>query len=174
MKYDFEYINSSFRAKDWLEENYGCEFTGSSSGYLNCSCPFEDHVDSSPSFGISTEKYIYNCFGCGRSGDFVALVAHLLGITYSQAIHIICVYEGIDVVSLDNIETSSEKFYKSLVEHDLALAKKQRLIMKATNKIRRILKKDFDRGEELYKKLDQYILESNQEAIQEIASGRIT
>ncbi len=174
MKYDFDFINSSFRAKDWLEENYGCEFSRSSSGYLNCSCPFEDHNDSSPSFGISEDKYIYNCFGCGRSGDFVALVANLLNTTFSQAIHIICVYEGIDSAGVDNIETSSDKFYKSIAEHDMALAKKQRCIMKATNKIRRVLKKDFEKGEELYKKLDEYISKSNEDAIQEIASGKIT
>ena len=173
MKYDFDFINSSFRAKDWLEENYGCEFSRSGSGFLNCSCPFEDHVDSSPSFGISLEKFVFNCFGCGRSGDFVTLVANLLNTTYSQAIHIICMYEGLDGASIDNIQTSSEKFYKSIVEHDLTLAKKQRQIMKETNKIRRILKQDFERGEELYKKLDQYISESNQEAIQEIINGRV-
>jgi len=36
-------------------------------------CPFPDHNDSAPSFSYDDEKEVFNCFGCGRSGDVVNL-----------------------------------------------------------------------------------------------------
>lgn len=36
-------------------------------------CPFPDHDDGSPSFSYDDNKQVFNCFGCGRSGDVVNL-----------------------------------------------------------------------------------------------------
>lgn len=35
-------------------------------------CPL--HNDRSPSFGFNSEKFIFNCFGCGECGDAFTLV----------------------------------------------------------------------------------------------------
>lgn len=173
MDYDFDFINSNFRADKWLEDNYGCEFYKSFSGYLNCACPFEDHSDSNPSFGISLEKCIFKCFGCGRSGSFIKMVAELQSVSIIQAITIICIFESIDLNSFDVMEIKNEKFQQSLAQEDYEHNKQQRLIMKATNKIRKILKKDFEKGEQLYKKLDNLIAKSEYNLIKEFLHGTI-
>ena len=171
MQYDFDFINSCFRADKWLEETYGCEFYKTASGYLNSCCPFEDHADNSPSFGINLDKYMFNCFGCGRSGSFVKMVSELQKISLIQAVSVISAYESLDLNSLDVFELKNEKFQQALIEQDYEHNKQQRLIMKATNKIRKVLKKDFEEGEKLYKELDNLIINSNFDAIKEIAYG---
>jgi DNA primase len=171
MDYDFDYINQLFRADKWLEENYGCEFYRSSNGTLNCCCPFEDHNDSNPSFGISMDKMFFNCFGCGRSGSFIKLVSSLLGVSFIHATNIICAYESIDLDKVDIFEIKNEKFKQAIIEEDTQESKRQRAIMKATNKIRKILKTDFDQGEAMYKKLDQYIENSDFQSIKELING---
>lgn len=40
-------------------------------------CPFPEHNDTTPSFFANTEKGVYHCFGCGKSGSLVDLVRAL-------------------------------------------------------------------------------------------------
>lgn len=46
-------------------------------------CPF--HKEKTPSFSVSTEKQIYHCFGCGKSGDSISLVQDMLGLSVMDA-----------------------------------------------------------------------------------------
>jgi putative DNA primase/helicase len=37
-------------------------------------------------FSINTAKQVFNCRGCGRGGDVIAMVQHLDGVSFKQAI----------------------------------------------------------------------------------------
>ena len=45
---------------------------------IMCSCPFPDHDDSKPSFGINIENWRWQCFGCGRRGISIKSLAAAL------------------------------------------------------------------------------------------------
>lgn len=55
-------------------------------GELNCRCPLPDHDDKNPSFSINAETGLWNCFGCGKRGDFLGLYASVLEMDIWQAI----------------------------------------------------------------------------------------
>lgn len=168
---DFNEINLNFHADKWLEENYGCEFFHGGGGFLNSSCPFEDHNDSSPSFGINLEKGFFKCFGCGREGSLIKLVSLILELNFFQAVNVIAVYENINLDNLDTITIKSEKFKKVIADKDSEITKNKRLLRKLTIKIKKILLKDFDKADKMFQQLDDYIRENNYTAIKEMLNG---
>ena len=46
-------------------------------------CPWHD--DENPSLSVDQQKGLYNCFGCGESGDVVTLVQKMKGIGFQEA-----------------------------------------------------------------------------------------
>jgi DNA primase len=46
-------------------------------------CPF--HEDHNPSLSVDREKGLYNCFGCGESGDVFDLVEKMKGLNFVEA-----------------------------------------------------------------------------------------
>ena len=171
MIFDFNELNKIFSADNWLRENFGCEFINGNNGWINSSCPFDDHQDSNPSFGINLEKGRYNCFGCSREGDFINLVESLTGVKFIHAVSIMAEYSGINIGNYDSLKFKNEKFKKALIEENEKLNENQRLIMKATVKIKNIMKKDFEKADQMYKTLDRYINEENFIKVKEIANG---
>lgn len=49
------------------------------------SCPLGGHEDGNPSFAVEPGKPWWKCWGCGKSGDAVALVMKLNGWTFPEA-----------------------------------------------------------------------------------------
>ena len=47
-------------------------------------CPF--HEDKTPSLSVDREKGLYNCFGCGESGDAFTLVEKMKGFGFREAL----------------------------------------------------------------------------------------
>jgi DNA primase len=47
-------------------------------------CPW--HPDKTPSLSVDREKGLYNCFGCGESGDVVTLVEKMKGLSFKEAL----------------------------------------------------------------------------------------
>ena len=47
-------------------------------------CPF--HNEKTPSFSVSSDKQIYNCFGCGEGGGAISFIMKLEGLEYIDAI----------------------------------------------------------------------------------------
>ena len=62
-RYSFE---SFLKEKNLLE---GSQHKGDS---IIIKCPF--HEDESPSCGIALDKKIYNCFSCGRGGNYIGFI----------------------------------------------------------------------------------------------------
>lgn len=48
-----------------------------------CRCPF--HQERTASLSVSPHKQIWKCFGCGKGGDAISLVAELLNINALEA-----------------------------------------------------------------------------------------
>lgn len=65
-----------------------------SSGWQGC-CPFHD--DKSPSLGVSEEKGLYNCFGCGASGDTVKFLSEIEGYSFPEAVEKLAEIGGVEL-----------------------------------------------------------------------------
>lgn len=165
-------LSKIFNAEEWLKENFGCEFYPSNAGWLNTSCPFEDHQDSNPSFGINTEEGFYKCFGCGRQGNYVFLVSELTKLSFSQAINIVSEYAGVNLNALNTLQYKADRLKKVLEDENQEFYKRKKIIIKAIIAIKKIQKKDFDEGEALYQQLDKYVADQQYNKILEIINGR--
>lgn len=62
-----------------VAEHYGIKLDRS----YKCVCPF--HKEKTASFSVSPRKQIWHCFGCGKGGDSISLVAELLNINALEA-----------------------------------------------------------------------------------------
>ncbi len=60
-------------------------------------CPYPDHEDKSPSFHVSTEKPVYLCRGCGKTGDAIRLVRDIRGASFAGAVEFVAGVMGIEV-----------------------------------------------------------------------------
>lgn len=58
-----------------LAEKYGLRLRQIGRGKYQCSCPYPDHHDSTPSFTIYVESNSFFCFGCRRSGGYRAFLS---------------------------------------------------------------------------------------------------
>lgn len=56
-------------------------------------CPF--HSEKTPSFMVSEEKQIFNCFGCGEKGDLIKFVQRFYNLSFMDAIDKLCEDYGI-------------------------------------------------------------------------------
>ena len=98
VQYSQEYIKDVIKALDsraFLENEYEIEFIESGNNWLNCSCPFPDHNDRSPSFGYNIESDHFNCFGCGETGNLINLVQKIESISFPAAIQKLSIAAGI-------------------------------------------------------------------------------
>ena len=55
-------------------------------------CPFHD--DKNPSLSVDREKGLYNCFGCGESGDVFDLVKGMKGFSFTESLSFLKEYSG--------------------------------------------------------------------------------
>ncbi|MCP4669901.1 MAG: hypothetical protein GY857_01225 [Desulfobacula sp.] len=61
-------IKTGTDLKAYIEQATGRTFKKNGKGYV-CRCPFPDHEDKTPSFIVTPQENLWNCFGCGRGGD---------------------------------------------------------------------------------------------------------
>lgn len=169
MIFDIEDLNNKFRADTWLAENFDCTFSKSSNGFQQTNCPFPDHNDTNPSFGINLEKGMYKCFGCGRGGNFIDLISKLLDLDFYKSLLVIASYEGINIEDYNNFDNQVYKFLKATKDSENQIQANKRIIKKATHKIKKVLAKDFEKGDMLYKKLDELISSNDFEKIKELS-----
>ncbi len=58
-------------------------------------CPF--HADTKPSLSFDPERGLFYCFGCGKSGNLIHLIAEIEGISSSEALKELCNIAGIEI-----------------------------------------------------------------------------
>ncbi|MCL6595093.1 MAG: DNA primase [Firmicutes bacterium] len=58
-------------------------------------CPF--HAERTPSFGVSPERGLFHCFGCGAGGDAFDFVMRRDGLTFPQALEMLATRAGVEL-----------------------------------------------------------------------------
>ena len=66
-----------------LFKSFGITLTKKGKSYTGL-CPF--HKDSNPSLSVDNNKGLYNCFGCGESGDHFSLVEKIKGYDFKMSL----------------------------------------------------------------------------------------
>jgi DNA primase len=66
-----------------LFSSFGVQLESKGKSYMG-KCPW--HEDSTPSLSVDREKGLYNCFGCGESGDAFTLVEKMKGCNFKGAL----------------------------------------------------------------------------------------
>lgn len=105
----------------------------SGSGFTGL-CPF--HNEKTPSFHVTPKLGIYNCFGCGESGDVFSFFMAQEGISFPESLRTLADHYGIDIPD-EHVEGEDERtrqregifhalkfaglfFYRQLLEADEA------------------------------------------------------
>ena len=60
-------------------------------------CPYPDHSEKTPSFGVTPDRGFYYCFGCQRGGDAIKLVMDLKSLSFSEAVSYIAERSGVEL-----------------------------------------------------------------------------
>ena len=66
-----------------LFSSFGVKLERKGKSYVG-KCPW--HEDKTPSLSVDAEKKLYNCFGCGESGDVFTLVEKMKGCSFREAL----------------------------------------------------------------------------------------
>jgi DNA primase len=75
-----------------LFHHFGVQLTKKGKSYIG-NCPWHD--DSTPSLSVDKTKGLYNCFGCGESGDIFTLVEKMKGCTFPEAMEFLQQQSGL-------------------------------------------------------------------------------
>ena len=75
-------------------------------------CPF--HNEKTPSFFVSKERQLFNCFGCGEKGNVVQFISKYKHLDYWDSVNYLAEKYGITPDQNDYIERSdnSEKYFR--------------------------------------------------------------
>lgn len=76
-------------------------------------CPF--HNEKSPSFSVSQEKQIFNCFGCHTGGDVIRFVSKIENISFKETIEVLADRAGIALPKSNNERENELEYLKSRV-----------------------------------------------------------
>lgn len=70
-------------------------------------CPF--HTEKTPSFTVSNEKQIYNCFGCGNGGNVFKFLMEFKNISFVEAVEELADHLGIKLESESSFNDQNDE-----------------------------------------------------------------
>jgi DNA primase catalytic core len=79
-----------------LFASFGVDLKKVGKGYMGL-CPF--HEDHNPSLSVDREKGLFNCFGCGESGDAFDLVEKMKNFDFKEALKFLKGWRGLSSYS---------------------------------------------------------------------------
>lgn len=89
-----------------LISSYGVQVRHAGANEKAC-CPF--HQEKTPSFMINSARGFYHCFGCGESGDAIAFVMKMEGLTFPEATKKLAQQCGIEIKEKADPEAARRK-----------------------------------------------------------------
>jgi DNA primase catalytic core len=105
-----------------LFREFGVELKQKGKSWTGC-CPW--HPDKTPSLSVDREKGLYNCFGCGESGDVVTLVEKMKRLPFKDALKFL--QEHVGAVQVPNTSEPRTEIRQELpatkaLTHDITLS----------------------------------------------------
>ena len=91
---------------------FGVDLKKSGKEYEAC-CPF--HREKSPSFKVNPEKQIFNCFGCGATGDAIRFVTDFDNLSFVDACKLLA---GGDLRQVNNLPPAQRESIKENSQPD--------------------------------------------------------
>lgn len=85
-------VRDRIRLEDWVGRTVQLQKKGRRWVGL---CPF--HSEKSPSFGVSPDKQLFHCFGCGAGGDLFAYVMRIEGLDFPSAVRHLAATAGVEL-----------------------------------------------------------------------------
>ena len=73
-------------------------------------CPF--HNEKTPSFLVSPEKNIFNCFGCHKSGSPLKFIELIENVEFPEALKMLCDFNGVKYEGSRGKVDPNQKYYK--------------------------------------------------------------
>jgi DNA primase len=77
-------------------------------------CPF--HNEKSPSFNVRRDRQFFHCFGCQESGDALAFLMRLEGLTFPQAARALAERAGVTIAEVDDREQAEKQRERAHLE----------------------------------------------------------
>lgn len=78
-------IKTTTDLQSYIETATGRRFKKNGKGYI-CQCPFPDHEDKTPSFCVTPDTNLFQCFGCGRGGDIFRFIELYDQVDFKEAV----------------------------------------------------------------------------------------
>ena len=94
-------------------------------------CPWHD--DGNPSLSVDQQKGLYNCFGCGESGDVVTLVQKMKGIGFQEAMEYLNKLNGTHAFKQENKTEAKQETEQELSLDQASLSPEHPEQIKADN-----------------------------------------
>jgi replicative DNA helicase/5S rRNA maturation endonuclease (ribonuclease M5) len=98
-------IRLTCRLEDVAQKLYGIKLSGIGGDDFKGLCPFHD--EKTPSFGISSSRQVYHCFGCKEGGDLFKFVQKMDNIEHIEAVRKLAEFGGVDL-SQYSVPTTEE------------------------------------------------------------------
>lgn len=97
MRFSEGFIQKVLEANDIVEIiGQHTQLKPSGSGLMGL-CPFPDHREKSPSFSVSSNRQVYHCFGCGKSGNIITFLKDFNGLSFRDSIVFLAEKAHIDI-----------------------------------------------------------------------------
>jgi len=80
-----------------ISERVRLKRIGRTQDYIGLCC---FHIEKTPSFRVHADRGFYKCFGCGKSGDAIAFLRAIDGLSFPEAVRVLAERSG---VALDSV-----------------------------------------------------------------------
>ena len=81
-------------------------------------CPF--HSEKTPSFSVSPDKQIYNCFGCGKGGGVINFIMEIENLSFPEAVEFLAKRAGMPIPEEENDRESRKRSRMLSLNRDAA------------------------------------------------------
>src|SRR5438132_292832 len=104
---DVELIKLKINIVDLLEEYLTLKKSGVN---FKANCPF--HNENTPSFVVSSERQIFKCFGCQKSGDIFTFLMEKENMDFKEALELLAKKAGVILKQTDSKKDFKDRLFE--------------------------------------------------------------